>query len=110
MTNKSQPTDTENSAIRLANATQKPGQTKEQTKLIAQGIQHGIDQYKKQQKVKSREIDKQKKRQQRQKNTEIIEQQITETPSKKTQLNWLPWGLLLLSWIGFGAYLLLIKS
>ena len=34
-------------AEKLAKATQRPGQTKEQTKLIAQGIQKGIEQYKK---------------------------------------------------------------
>ena len=39
-------------AMRVAQATKKPGQTKEQTKLIAQGIQKGIAQYKKQQKLK----------------------------------------------------------
>ena len=49
-------------AMRIARANQRPGQTKEQTKLIAQGIQKGIDQYKKQQKAKSRALDKQRKR------------------------------------------------
>ncbi|MES9999711.1 MAG: DUF2956 family protein, partial [Candidatus Thiodiazotropha lotti] len=42
----SQETVTE--AMQIARATQRPGQTKEQTKLIAMGIQKGIDQYKKQ--------------------------------------------------------------
>ena len=32
--------------MKIARSTQRPGQTKEQTKLIAQGIQKGIDQYK----------------------------------------------------------------
>ncbi|HAJ92506.1 MAG TPA: DUF2956 domain-containing protein, partial [Gammaproteobacteria bacterium] len=31
-------------AMRIARGTQRPGQTKEQTKLIAQGIQKGIEQ------------------------------------------------------------------
>ena len=50
--------ETREEAMKIAKGTQKPGQTKEQTKLIAQGIQKGIDQYKKKQKAKTREIDK----------------------------------------------------
>ena len=46
----------------IAKGTQKPGQTKEQTKLVAQGIQKGIELYKKQQKAKARELDKQLKK------------------------------------------------
>ena len=49
-------------ALRVARAVQKPGQTKEQTKLIAQGIAKGIEIYKKQQSAKARERDKQRKR------------------------------------------------
>ncbi len=109
MATQPQLTDTEKAAIRLANATQKPGQTKEQTKLITQGIQHGIEQYKKQQKIKLRELDKQKKRQQRQQAPNKTEPSITDTSTAKPQSSWLPWGLLILSWIGFGAYFLLIK-
>lgn len=39
--------ETQTEAMKIAKATQKPGQTKEQTKLIAQGIEKGIAQYKK---------------------------------------------------------------
>ena len=46
----------------ITKGTQKPGQTKEQNKLIAQGIAKGIELYKKQQKAKLREkTSKQKK-------------------------------------------------
>ena len=34
-------------AAKIAKGTQKPGQTKEQTKLISQGIEKGIAEYKK---------------------------------------------------------------
>ncbi|MCA2486923.1 MULTISPECIES: DUF2956 family protein, partial [Vibrio] len=34
--------ETQTEAMKIAKATQKPGQTKEQTKLIAQGIEKGI--------------------------------------------------------------------
>ncbi|MCP3868287.1 MAG: DUF2956 family protein, partial [Gammaproteobacteria bacterium] len=44
--------ETRSEALQIAKGTQRPGQTKEQTRLIAQGIQKGIDQYKKQQKAK----------------------------------------------------------
>ena len=49
---------TRDEALKIARGTQKPGQTKEQTKLIAQGIQKGIDHYKKQQKSRARELNK----------------------------------------------------
>ena len=52
-------------ALAVARSIQKPGQTKEQTRLIAQGIAKGIEQYKRQQAAKSRERDKLRKRQQR---------------------------------------------
>ncbi|MFT4924203.1 MAG: hypothetical protein ACI8WB_000281 [Phenylobacterium sp.] len=42
----------------IAKGSQRPGQTKEQTKLIAQGIQKGIELYKKQHKVKARTLNK----------------------------------------------------
>ena len=48
-------------AIKVAKSIQKPKQTKDQTKLIAQGIEKGIAEYKKQQSKKSRERDKAKK-------------------------------------------------
>ena len=35
--------ETQQEAMKVARANQKPGQTKEQTQLIAQGIQKGID-------------------------------------------------------------------
>ncbi len=53
--------ETQTEAMKIAKATQKPGQTKEQTKLIAQGIEKGIAQYKKQQKERNRQADKAKK-------------------------------------------------
>ncbi|HIF9072337.1 DUF2956 domain-containing protein [Photobacterium damselae] len=98
--------ETQAEAMRIAKGTQKPGQTKEQTKLIALGIQSGIELYKKQQKAKSRERDKLRKKQQKEKNqTEdvdtVIEHQIEYRQS------WVPWGLLVISWLGFISYLFL---
>lgn len=100
--------ETQAEALRIARATQKPGQTKEQTKLIAQGIQKGIELYKKQQKAKSRERDKLRKKQVKDKQAPQPHQ---EAPASiETQViykqHWLPWLLLALSWGGFAAFLL----
>jgi len=98
--------ETQNDALKMAKATQKPGQTKEQTKLIAQGIQKGIDLYKKQQKEKSRELNKKLKRVSGQLNQldaaegDEVELEVIVQQSR------LAWVLLLVSWIGFVSYLL----
>jgi len=49
-------------ALRIARSTQVPGQTKEQTRLIAKGIEKGIALYKQQQNAKAREQDKARKK------------------------------------------------
>lgn len=99
---------TKEEALKVARATQKPGQTKEQTKLIAQGIQKGIEQYKKQHKAKLRELDK--------KHHKVAAKNSTTSPSDEngadsvtTKTNTIPWVLLVLSWLGFAAYLLVGK-
>lgn len=96
--------------MKVALATQKQGQTKEQTKLIAQGIEKGIALYKKQQKEKSRQADKAKKRALQLKRTaqnrEEEPAQI-ETSSSLVLTSWLPWALLIVSWLGFISYLVL---
>lgn len=55
-------TAVQDEAMAVARGIQKPGQTKEQTRLIAQGIAKGIEQYKRQQSAKARERDKARKR------------------------------------------------
>jgi hypothetical protein len=95
-------------AMKIARGTQRPGQTKEQTKLIAQGIQKGIDQYKKQQNVKAREQDKRLKKAavNSASNKSSTDKTITPVSAKS---NILPWALLIVSWLGFAAYIVLIK-
>ncbi|CAI8955479.1 conserved protein of unknown function [Methylocaldum szegediense] len=61
-------------ALKVARSIQKPGQTKEQTKLIAQGIAKGIELYKKQQSAKARERDKARKKALRLKQAEMSAQ------------------------------------
>ncbi|MGF1685994.1 DUF2956 domain-containing protein [Photobacterium japonica] len=101
--------ETQQEAMNMARATQKPGQTKEQTKLIAQGIQHGIELYKKQQKVKSRERDKQRKKGTKEQPSIVDDAAATVADastqhSPPTRTQWLPWGLLVASWVGFILY------
>ena len=90
-------------AMRIARGTQRPGQSKEQTKLIAQGIQKGIEQYRKQQNAKARELDKKIKTVNQQRvspevhNTEVRERLVYKQ-------HWLPWALLIISWLAVAAY------
>ncbi len=95
--------ETQQEAVKIARANQKPGQTKEQTQLIAQGIQKGIDEYKKQMKARAREAARQKKQQARAKQSQAHEQ--VEEPEVElievTRHHPLPWALLVVSWLAF---------
>jgi pyridoxine/pyridoxamine 5'-phosphate oxidase len=90
-------------AMRIARGSQRPGQTKEQTRLIAQGIRKGIEQYKKQQSAKARELDKKLKKA----NERLVP---AETGEGEVQVkvvyrqHWLPWLLLVLSWLLIAGY------
>ena len=97
--------ETVDEALAIAKSTQRPGQTKEQTRLIAQGIQKGIDQYKKQQKAKAREQDKLKKKATRPQTSKATVEPDTETkPTVQYRQHMLPWVLLAMSWAGIGVY------
>lgn len=92
--------ETQDEATTMAKKTQKSGQTKEQTKLIALGIQKGITEYKKQAKAKQREADKAKKKKSPMNELELQD----NTTDTKSTTSILPWALLVLSWIGFVSY------
>ena len=99
---------TKDDALKIARGTQRPGQTKEQTKLIAQGIQKGIEQYKKKQSHKARELDK--KLNKASANRTSVETESDEVSSSEVvRCSTLPWILLVLSWLGFVAYVVLVK-
>ncbi|MBR9728725.1 DUF2956 domain-containing protein [Shewanella intestini] len=105
---KSASSETQQQAMRVAKATQKPGQTKEQTKLIATGIEKGIAEYKKQQKVKARERDKHRKQQLKQKHhvSDELELEHDELPTPQfTAVAKILLLLLIGSWCAIG-YLL----
>jgi len=95
---------TQEEALKVAKSIQRPGQTKEQTKLIAHGIQQGIDLYKRQQKEKARELNKIRKKlaNQKERTHELDEQEIQEIIVH--QQHWLPWLLLIISWLLIGLY------
>ena len=90
-------------ALAIARGTQKPGQTKEQTRLIAQGIQKGIALYKKQYAAKKRELDKTiKKAAVSASHVPSSDDVATETaPSVSNRGLWI---LLVFSWACFGFY------
>jgi len=98
-------TQSHTQATAIANGTKKAGQTKEQTKLIAAGIEKGIAHYKKQHKAKMREQDKQRKKS---KNISTPSDEVPSTepaiPLKQQTTNHLPWVLLIASWLGFVGY------
>lgn len=99
--------ETQEDSLKIAKATQRPGQTKEQTKLIAQGIQKGIEHYKKQQKEKSRELNKKLKKVSSQLNQRSELSALNENLIQRDivyQQHALPWVLLVVSWVGFGYY------
>ena len=95
-------------AMKIAKARQLPGQTKEQTKLIAQGIQKGIEQYRKQESAKARELDKKLKKAKQQ--TSPPSNPMTQVVEKVSyRQHWLPWLMLALSWGGGGIYFFLSR-
>jgi len=90
----------------IARGTQKPGQTKEQTRLIAQGIQKGIELYKKQQAAKKRELDRKIKKVAVTASSEPASVEVV-ADMDSSRGNKLAWVLLFLSWLCFGIYFFL---
>ncbi|PKF60812.1 DUF2956 domain-containing protein [Psychromonas sp. psych-6C06] len=96
--------ETVEEALAIAKKTQKSGQSKEQTRLIAQGIQKGIAEYKKSVKAKQRQADKAQKKLQKQKQTADTSQPTTINVSQEAKPAKLPWVLLVASWGIFALY------
>ena len=93
-------------SMKIARGMQKPGQTKEQTKLIAQGVQKGIEQYKKKQSEKKRDLDKKLKKVSSRLSSESLTDNVEAEVVESSKL---PWVLLVLSWLGFVAYVVTVK-
>jgi hypothetical protein len=99
---------TQEEALKLAKSLQRPAQTKEQTKLITQGIQKGIDLYKKQQKEKARDLNKSRKKLTRQKEQSVETDENENHDPIVYRQHWLPWLLLILTWLGIWAFKFLV--
>ena len=97
---------TQEEALKIARGTQRPAQIKEETRLVAQGIQKGIDLYKKQQKEKARDLNRKLKKISSQKEQSIESDDYKIQVSIVYQQHWLPWLLLILTWLGVGIYVL----
>ena len=98
-------------ALKIARGTQRPGQKKEQTKLIAKGIEKGISEFRRREKAKARDRDKlRKKTLKESKSTQPQAQQIQDVQTEKSILRsaWVPWLLLLASWAYFLTQLRLL--
>ena len=98
---------TQEEALKIAKGIQRPAQAKEQTRLIAQGIQKGIDLYKKQQKEKARDLNRNLKKISGQKQLSIDSDDHELQVRIVYRQHWLPWLLLLLTWLGVGIYFVL---
>lgn len=98
---------TQDDAMKAAKATQRPGQAKEQTKLIALGVEKAINHYKKQQKEKSRELNRKlhKASKLASASVNVVEENNQQAIVYKQSI--VPWVLLLASWLGFSAYIFL---
>ena len=103
---------TKTDALKMAKGIQKPGQTKEQTKIISQGIEKGIALYKQQQKAKAREADKQRKvaLKAKQKADDAIVKEMAEDKTNHRFSRYLPWILLGISWAGFIGFQILTTA
>ncbi|MDQ7076145.1 MAG: DUF2956 domain-containing protein [Gammaproteobacteria bacterium] len=99
--------ETQQEALKIAKQTQRPGQNKEQTRLIALGVQKGIELYKKQQKSVARERDKLRKKALKQ-GQDVMESRPEKAPF--FQRSAVPWFLLLLSWVGFLLFTLFLRD
>ena len=92
-------------ALKMAKGNQRPKQTKEQTRLIAHGIEKGIADYKKQQKAIARERDKIRKKEKLARESDTGEQ--LEEASRFEVAGLVPWALLALSWVCFILFYIL---
>lgn len=105
--------DTRSEALKIANSQHVEGQTKEQTRLIAKGIQKGIEQFLRQQNEKSRDLDRRTKKVQQLLNAHGQETAVATDNVSTTQTSsfkaYLPWILLGCSWVMFIVYVMWLQ-
>lgn len=93
-------------ALAIVEDVSKPSFTKQQRKDVQQAIEQGIERYKRQHKAKARDFDKALKNQRKQEQRLQEDEEIT-TPTRYEFKTLIPWGLLLISWLAFAAFVLL---
>jgi hypothetical protein len=99
-------------ALKIARGTQRPGQKKEQTRLIAKGIEKGIAEFRKREKAKARERDKLRKKASSKNNPSRPQAEQTQDVQTRKSTSWpvwVPWLLLLASWAYFLVHLQLLE-
>jgi len=88
-------------ALKIALATQRPGQKKQQTKLIAKGIEKGISDFRKRERAKARETDKLRKKALKEPSPKQPQPEQIHAVQTEKYGPWsvrVPWLLLLASW------------
>ena len=114
----------EQSAMEIAQGIQRPGQSKEETKLIARGIEKGIAQYKKRLGAKERELDKRLKQLERATSTALAAghghshsshsdrdgASAHDVQAVRYKQHRLAWILLLATWLGIAGAALWLRG
>ncbi|VAX01994.1 hypothetical protein MNBD_GAMMA22-2599 [hydrothermal vent metagenome] len=97
-------------ALTVAQGIKQENQTKAQTRLIAQGIRKGIEIYKNKQNKKQRDINISKKKHLKARlitdDKSNTEQVINSNKNILRFFIWLPWSLVVFSWVFFVVYIL----
>lgn len=83
------------------------GDNRAETQRIVVGVQRGVEYHLKHQSAKARALDKKAKKLNQVDNNSDAGVPATTASNQKPSPAFLPWGLLVLSWVGFVSYLLL---
>ncbi|NRB40276.1 MAG: DUF2956 family protein [Pseudomonadales bacterium] len=100
-------TEEKAAALAIVKDVSKPAFTKQQRKDVQQAIEQGIERYKRQHKAKARDYDKALKNQRKQEQRQALVEDDVEEPTSSVFVQVLPWALLVLSWVGFAAFIVL---
>ncbi len=95
--------------MQIAKSIQRPGQTKEQTRLVARGIEQGVEQYKKRERAKAKERAKRARATSSAQTLQPHEVESEFIETVRYRQHWLPWLLLALTWLGVGVGFFLLR-
>lgn len=101
--------DLKQEATKIANAIQHGGHSREESRAIRAGLQQGMEMWLRQQNERGRELDRRaKKVRESQRHVDVAKEHrsVLQSPQSPASggLSWLPWLLLLVSWLGFAIY------